>query len=105
MNKYTVSIIVLNLIILSNLSYADNNLTPDKEAKLEQLLSIEEEPIILLPQSEQIQSSSESRTLTLEDITKRLEQIEKQNIQEQIEIETFEEKVKAYQEKIEKLKN
>jgi peptidoglycan hydrolase CwlO-like protein len=105
MNKYTVSIIVLNLIILSNLSYADNNLTPDKEAKLEQLLSIKEEPIMLLPQSEQIQSSSESRTLTLEDINERLEQIEKQNIQEQIELETFEEKVKAYQEKIENLKH
>jgi len=105
MNKYTISVIVLNLIILSNLSYADNNLTPDKEAKLEQLLSIEEEPIMLLPQSEQIQSFSESKKPTLEDINKRLEQIEKQNIQEEIEIETFEEKVKAYQQKIEKLKN
>ncbi len=105
MSKYTISIIVLNLIILSNLSYADNNLSKDKEAKLEQLLSIEEEPIMLLPQSEQIQSSSKSKIPTLEDINKRLRQIEQQNIQEEIEIETFEEKVKAYQQKIEKLKN
>jgi len=105
MNKYTVSIIVLNLIILSNLSYADNNLTQDEEAKLEQLLSIEEEPIMLLPQSEQIQSSSESRTITIQDINKRLKQIEKENIREKIEIETFEEKVKAYQRKIENLKH
>jgi phage-related protein len=105
MNKYTVSIIVLNLIILSNLSYADNNLTQDEEAKLEQLLTIEEEPMSFLPQSEQIQSSSESKKLTIEEINKRLEQIEKQNIQEEIEIETFEEKVKAYQQKIENLKH
>ena len=105
MNKYTISIIVLNLIILSNLSYADNNLTQDEEAKLEQLLSIEEEPIMLLPQSEQIQSSSESRTITIQDINKRLKQIEKENIREKIEIETFEEKVKAYQRKIENLEH
>ena len=105
MNKYTVSIIVLNLIILSNLSYADNNLTQDEEAKLEQRLTIEEEPMILLPQSEQIQSSSKSKIPTLEDINKRLEQVEQRNIQEEIELETFEEKVRAYQEKIEKLKN
>ena len=103
MNKYTISIIVLNLIILSNLSYADNNLSKDKEAKLEQLLSIEEEPIMLLPQSEQIQSSSESRTITIQDINKRLKEVEKENIREKIEIETFEEKVKAYQKKIENL--
>jgi TolA-binding protein len=105
MNKYTVSIIVLNLIILSNLSYADNNLTQDEEAKLEKLLNIKEEPILLLPQSEQVQSSSQARIVTLEDINKRLKQIEKENIQEEIELETFEEKVKAYQEKIENLKH
>ena len=103
MNKYTVSVIVLNLIILSNLSYADKNLTQDKESKIEQLLSIKEKPTILLPQSEQIQSSSASRTITLQDINKRLEQIEKKNIQEKIELETFEEKVKAYQKKLENL--
>jgi hypothetical protein len=105
MNKYTVSIIVLNLIILSNLSYADNNLTQDEEAKLEKLLNIKEEPILLLPQSEQVQSSSQARIVTLEDINKRLKQIEKENIQEEIELETFEEKVKTYQEKIENLKH
>ena len=103
MNKYTVSIIVLNLIILSNLSYADNNLSKDKETKLRETLSIKEKPIVLLPQSEQIQSSSDSRTITIQDITKRLKQVEKENIQEKIEIETFEKKVKAYQKKIKNL--
>ena len=108
MNRYTVSIIVLNLIILSNLSYADNNLSANKESKLEQLLSVqkEEEPMMLsLPQSEQIESSSTLKIPTLEEINRRLKEIEQRNIQEEIELETFEEKVKAYQEKIEKLKN
>ena len=107
MNRYTVSIIVLNLIILSNLSYADNNLSANKESKLEQLLSVqkEEEPMLSLPQSEQIESSSTLKIPTLEEINRRLKEIEQRNIQEEIELETFEEKVKAYQEKIEKLKN
>ena len=106
MNKYTISIIVLNLIILSNLSYADNNLSANKESKLEQLLSVqEEEPMLSLPKSEQIESSSTLKIPTLEEINRRLKEIEQRNIQEEIELETFEEKVKAYQEKIEKLKN
>ena len=105
MNRYTISIIVLNLIILSNLSYADNNLSANKESKLEQLLSVQEEKPVSLPQSKQIQSSSTSKIPTLEDINKRLKQVEQQNIQEKIAIETFEKKVKAYQKKIESLES
>ena len=92
-NKYKISIILLNLIIISNLSYADNNLSKEKG-----------EDIILLPQSEQIQSSSKSKAITIEDIEKRLKQIEKKNILEKIEIEKFEKKVRAYKKKVENLK-
>jgi len=95
MKKYKISITVLKLIILSNLSYADNNLS-DKE-------SIKEEPIMLLPQSEQVKSSSESKPITVEDISKRLKQIEQENIKEEIELDKFEKKVRAYQKKLEKL--
>ncbi len=99
MNKYNISVIVLNLIILSHLSYADNNSSKNIESK-----KIEEKPIFSLPQSEQVQSDSKSKVLTLEEVNKRLEDIEKRNIQEEVELETFEERVKAYQKKIEKLK-
>ena len=93
-NRYKISIILLNLIILSNLSYAENNLSKEKE-----------EPIILLPQSEQIQSSSKSKRVTIDDIKKRLKEIEQKNMLEQIEIESFEKKVRAYQRKVENLEN
>lgn len=93
MSKYTISIIVLNLI-LSQLSYADNNSSKN----------IKDKAFFSLPQSKQIESSSESKKLTLEEINKRLEEIEKRNIQEEVALETFEDRVKAYQKKIEKLK-
>jgi len=92
-NRYKISIILLNLIILSNLSYADNNLSKEKE-----------EPIMLLPQSEQIQSSSKSKRITIDDVKKRLKEIEQKNMLEQIEIDSFEKKVRAYQRKVENLK-
>ena len=95
MKRYEISIIVLKLIILSNLSYADNNLSVKE--------SIKTEPIILLPQSEQVKSSSESKPITVEDISKRLKQIEQENIREEIAINKFEKKVRAYQKKIENL--
>jgi len=95
MKKYKISIIVLKLIILSNLSYADNNLSVKE--------SIKTEPIMLLPQSEQVKSSSESKPITVEDISKRLKQIEQENIREEIAINKFEKKVRAYQKKIENL--
>ena len=95
MKKYKISIIVLKLIILSNLSYADNNLSVKE--------SIKTEPIMLLPQSEQVKSSSESKPITVEDVSKRLKQIEQENIKEEIAINKFEKKVRAYQKKIESL--
>ncbi|RUM70577.1 MAG: hypothetical protein DSZ07_02240 [Sulfurovum sp.] len=95
MKKYKISTIMLKLIILSNLSYADNNLS-DKE-------SIKEEPIMLLPQSEQVKSSSEAKPITVEDVSRRLKQIEQENIKEEIELAKFEKKVRAYQKKLESL--
>lgn len=91
MKKCNILIIVFNLIIVSNLSYADDNFQKEKIP-------------FLLPQSEQIKSSSISKILTINDIKKRLEEIEKKTIQEEIELETFEEKVKKYKKKLEKLK-
>ncbi len=107
MKRYKISIIVFTLTVLSNLNYADNNLTKSKENSLEQLLKIdkEEEKLpFLLPTSEQVQSSSISKILTVEEIKKRLEEIEKKSIQEEIELEAFEDKVKKYQKKIEEIK-
>ncbi|SFV70688.1 hypothetical protein MNB_SV-13-301 [hydrothermal vent metagenome] len=59
---------------------------------------------MLLPQSEQIQSSSKSKRITIDDVKKRLKEIEQKNMLEQIEIDSFEKKVRAYQRKVENLK-
>jgi len=104
MNRYTISIIVLNLIVLSNLSYAESNQTEEEKAKSTKQLIIKDAPMFLLPKSEQIEPSLKSETITLNEINKILKEVEKRTIQEEIELENFEERVKIYQKKIEEIK-
>jgi len=107
MTIYKISIIVLNLVILSNLSYADSNLTKEKEDKLDELLSIIRKAPTPLPRITQLKIEERVVTIypddraTIEDINKKINYIEKQSKRREAKIKNFEEELKTYQSKIE----
>jgi len=117
MNIYKISIIVLNLIIISNLSYADNKLTKEQnstkktisEDKLDKILTIIRKAPSPIPKEEKVKIEKKvvdiytTDLATIEDINERINYIEKQNKQREAKIRNFEEELKAYQKKIETL--
>lgn len=123
MNIYKISIIVLNLIIMSSLSYADNNATQEKNNtmstpqvkkapsvnKLDKLLSIIRKAPSPLSKNEKIKIEKKLLDIypteieTIKDINQRINHVEKENRRREAKIKNFEEELKAYQEKIEAL--
>lgn len=123
MNIYKISIIVLNLIIMSSLSYADNNATQEKNNtmstpqvkkapsvnKLDKLLSIIRKAPSPLSKNEKIKIEKKLLDIypteieTIKDINQRINHVEKENRRREAKIKNFEEELKTYQEKIEAL--
>ena len=123
MNIYKISIIVLNLIIMSSLSYADNNATREKNNtivipqvkkalsvnKLDRLLSIIRKAPRPLSKIEQIKIEKKVLDIytteieTIKDINQRINHVEKENHRREAKIKNFEEELKGYKEKIEAL--
>jgi peptidoglycan hydrolase CwlO-like protein len=115
MKIYKISVIVLNLIIISSFSYADNNLSKEKNSKqitltenrLDELLTIIRKAPNPLPKDEKVKIVKKVVTIyptdraTIEDINRKINYIEKQNRQREAKIKNFEEELKAYQKRIE----
>jgi len=119
MNIYKISIIVLNLIIISSLSYAENNLTkensniaiPLSKNKLDELLTIIREAPSPLPKGEKIKIERKvvdiypNNHATIEDINRKINYIEQQNKQREARIKNFEEELQVYKKQIENFDN
>ena len=115
MTIYKISVIVLNLIIISSLSYAENNSTREKsntiiplsKNKLDEILMIIRKAPTPLPKDEKIKIEKKvvdiypTNHATIEDINRKINYIEQLNKRREARIKNFEEELRVYEKQIE----
>jgi len=119
MTIYKISVIVLNLIIISSSSYAESNTTREKnnttiplsKSRLDEVLTIIRKAPSPLPKKAKIKIEKKvvdiypTDNATIEDINRRINYIEEQNKQREAKIKNFEEELRVYEKQIENFGN